>query len=647
MPQCLVAFAAGLSDSRASLPFFCHARAAWYAGCRIWGRPLIQTYQKLFTLFDRTERRQFWMLTGLMLLVTAAEIAGISVVLLLLNVIAVPAMIQENWALSFAYDILGFKSAFSFQIALAATVLCVVALGLAVKASGTYVMTRFSTMRGYSISSRLLGAYLRQPYPWFLQRNSAELEKNLLVEVDGLVSRIITPSLRMVSNAMMVVGILAFLLIVDPLVTLLCGGGLGLGYGLIYLRVRGRVLRVGNEMMHALEARYLVAQEATGGIKDVKVMGLEEVYVHSYAVEAYRTAKAQARMGVVSELPRFILEGISFGTMVSVILLLLLRNGGNVTEIVPTLGVIAFATMRLLPALQQIYFGLVTIRSATPVLDAIVADFAASPPPRPPADLTGPPMQLQDRLELSEVSFAYDSADRQTLQEVTLQIPARTTVGIVGGTGAGKTTMVDLILGLLSPTSGDIVVDGTAITPDNVRSWQASIAYVPQSIFLTDDTVAANIAFGVPKASIDMEAVQRAARVAALHDFIVNDLPQGYDTAVGERGVRLSGGQRQRIGIARAMYRDPTLLIMDEATSALDNITEREVMDAVQRIRADKTIILIAHRLSTVQTCDTIFLMDRGRLLAQGTYDELFATNPVFQRMVSGTSEASVELEAG
>jgi ATP-binding cassette, subfamily B, bacterial PglK len=607
---------------------------------------VIKTYRKLFTLFDARERRNFWLLTGLMMLVAAAEIVGISAVLLLLNVIAAPGTIETHWALSFVYDTLGFTNEFSFQIALAATVLCVVALGLAVKATGTYVMTRYSTMRGYSISSRLLSAYLRQPYPWFLQRNSAELEKNLLTEVDGLIARVITPSLRMVSNAMMVLSILAFLLIVDPVVTLFCGGGLGLGYGVIYLRVRGQVLRVGNEMMQALEARYLVAQEATGGIKDVKVMGLEEVYVHSYSVEAYRTAKALARMGVVSELPRFILEGITFGTMVSMILLLLFRNGGNVTELVPTLGVIAFATMRLLPALQQIYFGLVTIRSATPVLDTIVADFAASPPEKPQATLMSAPMQLKDRLELSRVSFAYDSTDRPTLQEVSLQIPARTTVGIVGGTGAGKTTMVDLILGLLSPLSGDIIVDGTVITPENVRAWQASIAYVPQSIFLTDDTIAANIAFGVPKDKIDMEAVQHAARVAALHDFIVSDLPQGYATMVGERGVRLSGGQRQRIGIARAMYRNPTLLIMDEATSALDNITEREVMEAVQRIRTDKTIILIAHRLSTVQTCDTIFLMERGQLIAQGTYDELLATSQVFQRMVSGGSEPAVEAAA-
>ncbi len=607
---------------------------------------MIKTYRKLSALLDARERRNFWLLAIIMLMVAAAEIAGFSAILMLLNIISTPDKIQTVSALSFVYTRLGFTSTFEFQVALALGVLVVVASGLAIKAAGTNAITRYSTMRGYTISTRLLAAYLRQPYPWFLQHNSAELEKNVLNEVDGLVARVIGPSLRLVSNSILAVSILGFLLMVDPLVTLFCGGVLGLGYGLIYLRVRGQMVRIGTEMTDALKARYLVTKEATGGIKDVKVMGLEEVYVHGYSVEAHRSAKAMARMGLVAEMPRFILEAITFGTLISLILLLLFRNDGNITEIVPTLGVMALATMRLLPSLQQIYFGVITIRSAGPVLDAIAADFAASPPALPPAARQAPPMRLERELALERVSFAYDSADRPTLREVDLAIPARTTVGIVGGTGAGKTTLVDLILGLLTPDAGTIRVDGTALTAENLRSWQASIAYVPQTIFLTDDTIAANIAFGVPRAEIDRAAVERAAKVAALHDFILSDLPGGYDTRVGERGVRLSGGQRQRIGIARAMYRDPTLLIMDEATSALDNITEREVMEAVQRIRADKTIILIAHRLSTVRSCDTIFLMERGRLQAQGSYDALLATSEAFRRMVRGGSEAAAT-EAG
>jgi ATP-binding cassette, subfamily B, bacterial PglK len=600
---------------------------------------LIGTYRKLFLLFDRTERRQFWLLTGVMVLVAAAEIAVISAVLMLLNVLAEPGSIQTNGTLSAIYDRFGFESAFSFQVALAAFALFVVMVGLVIKASGTYATIRFSTMRGYTISSRLLAAYLSQPYPWFLERNSAELEKNVLNEVDGLIARVVLPCLRLVSNSLLVLAILGFLLLVDPLVTLLCGGVLGVGYGLIYLRFRGRLHKLGQDMMDAFEARFLIAQEATGGIKDVKVLGLEGVYVSTYSTAAHKAAHSGATMGAMSELPRFVLEAITFGTMLALILLLLLQSGGDISEIVPILGVIAFSTMRLLPALQQIYHGLVSIRGATAILDQIVADFAATPALPISDPVNTPPLKLDKELALEKVSFAYATADKPTLRGVDLVIPARTTVGIVGGTGAGKTTLVDLVLGLLTPDDGAIRVDGVAVTAENLRAWQATLGYVPQSIFLTDDTIAGNIAFGVPKADIDMAAVERAARVAALHDFVLTDLPAGYETYVGERGVRLSGGQRQRIGIARALYRDPTLLIMDEATSALDNITERIVMEAVQRIRADKTVILIAHRLTTVKTCDTIFLMDRGRLLAQGSYEELLAGNEVFRRMVAGGIE--------
>jgi ABC-type multidrug transport system fused ATPase/permease subunit len=597
---------------------------------------LINTYRKLFSLLDPAERRRFWLLTGIMLMVATAEIAGISAVLLLLNVLSEPKSIAASRVLSSVYSSLGFTNEFHFLVALSVTVLLVVMCGLAVKAAGTYATIRFSTMRGYTISGRLLAAYLSQPYAWFLQRNSAELEKNVLNEVDGLVSRVILPCLRLVANSLLVLAILGFLLLVDPLVTLFSGGVLGLGYGLIYLRFRGRLHRLGQDMMEAFESRFLVAQEATGGIKDVKVLGLEATYVKAYATAAHKAANAGATVSIVSELPRFVLEAITFGTMLILILLLLVQSGGDVTEIVPTLGVIAFSTMRLLPSLQQIYHALVSIRGATAILDSIVADFAATPALPIPEQVKTTPLKLERELELSKIGFAYATAERPTLKEVNLVIPARTTVGIVGGTGAGKTTLVDLILGLLTPDEGVIRVDGTAVTPENLRAWQGTLGYVPQSIFLTDDTIAANIAFGVPATEIDRAAVERAAKIAALHDFVVSELPLGYDTFVGERGVRLSGGQRQRIGIARALYRDPTLLILDEATSALDNITERVVMEAVQRIRADKTIILIAHRLTTVKTCDTIFLMDRGRLLAQGSYDELVAGNDMFRRMVAG-----------
>jgi ABC-type multidrug transport system fused ATPase/permease subunit len=244
-------------------------------------------------------------------------------------------------------------------------------------------------------------------------------------------------------------------------------------------------------------------------------------------------------------------------------------------------------------------------------------------------------LPLTDRLELRDVYFTFPGGVVSTLRGLSLSIPARSTVGVVGGTGAGKTTAIDVILGLLVPDQGTVVVDGHALTAETRPAWQQSLGYVPQQIYLLDDTVAANIAFGIPPALRDMAAVERAARLAELHNFITTDLSQGYNTIVGERGVRLSGGQRQRIGIARALYHDPDILIFDEATSALDTVTERAVMEAVRNIGHAKTIIMIAHRLTTVRTCDTIFLLEDGRVAAEGDFETLVVKSATFRKMAS------------
>ncbi|MCZ8082604.1 MAG: ABC transporter ATP-binding protein [Rhodobacteraceae bacterium] len=597
---------------------------------------VIDVFRQVFSLLDARERLRFLFLTVLMVVVALIEVAGVSSVLILLNVLANPESITTNPWLSWAYGLFDFQSNFSFQVALALLVTGVVIFGLAIKAIGNYTIVRFGYMRGAAIATRLLGRYLSQPYAWFLERNSSETSKNVLTEVDGLVVRVITPLLRLTSNIILVLATIGFLMVVDPQVTLLSSVLLGGSYALIYLRMRGKLHQSGKDIMTTLEMRYRIAQEATGGIKDVKLLNLEPVYSAQFAKATHLSAQAATRVGIISELPRYFLEAITFGGLLALVLLLLFRSDGNIAGIVPTLGIFAFSVMRLLPALQQIYHGLATIRGGTPVLHSIAADYHAAGTGGTSAVPATQTLRLDEKLDLSKVSFKYASAERQALNGLDLTIPARTTIGIVGGTGAGKTTLIDLILGLLTPDSGEIRVDGTLVTPDNLRAWQKTLGYVPQSIFLTDDTIAANIAFGVPKEAIDRAALERAARAAALHDFVTTELAQGYDTLVGERGVRLSGGQRQRIGIARALYRSPSLLIMDEATSALDNITERVVMEAVQNIRADTTIILIAHRLTTVRGCDRIFLMEKGGIAASGTYDELVQDNATFRAMAVG-----------
>jgi ABC-type multidrug transport system fused ATPase/permease subunit len=296
-----------------------------------------------------------------------------------------------------------------------------------------------------------------------------------------------------------------------------------------------------------------------------------------------------------------------------------------------------------MPALQTVYRQVSTLRFSVPTLESLHADIQSLDPVDSQEGLQrdehGKPRRLglSDRLELRDVHYAYPNADREALRGISLSVDAYTTVGLVGATGSGKTTTVDLILGLLRPSSGALIADGKPIDRSNIRSWQRSLGYVPQHIFLSDETVAANIAFGIRPADIDHDAVERAARVANLHDFVINELQDGYETRVGERGVRLSGGQRQRIGIARAMYHDPDVLILDEATSALDNVTERAVMDAVHNLGSRKTIILIAHRLSTVRSCDRIFLLEHGQLIADGTYDELVSENEKFRQMATGS----------
>jgi ABC-type multidrug transport system fused ATPase/permease subunit len=277
------------------------------------------------------------------------------------------------------------------------------------------------------------------------------------------------------------------------------------------------------------------------------------------------------------------------------------------------------------------------LRYAKPALEVLHRDLSQSQVrggSAPTQDLAKP-LGLKDRLEISAVSYRYPGSATQALSGVSLSIPALGAVGLVGQTGAGKTTLVDLILGLLKPEAGQLSVDGVLITDANRRAWQKTIGYVPQHIFLADDTIAANIAFGMALRDIDMAEVERAARVANLHDFVVSELEHGYDALIGERGIRLSGGQRQRVGIARALYRDPDLLIMDEGTSALDNLTERAVMEAVNSLSRAKTIILIAHRLTTIRTCDTIYLLEHGRLSASGPYDELTECNERFRAMAA------------
>lgn len=597
---------------------------------------MIDIYRKILDLLDRRERRRFYQLLLMIAIMGILDMVGVASILPFLAVVSNPTQIAKSRILSAVEAWSGLSDPKSFLILLGAMVFAMIVLSLVFKTLTMHAIARFSHMRNHSISTRLLARYLAQPYVWFLNRHSADLGKQILSEVQNVVNGILIPAMRLLAQSASLLFLVLLLIAVKPIVAFLAAGLLGGAYVAIFVVVRHMLFKLGRQRLEANQLRFQIAQEAMGGIKDVKLLGLEDTYLARFDAPSRRMASESASVQIVGEMPRHLLEAVAFGGMIALIVVLMLKDGSSLSDILPTLGVFAFAGLRMFPAVQQIYHSLTLLRSSGPVLDEIHRDLRETYQGNPPSRGAAGRLELRDQLGLYGIEYSYPGAGRPALKGLSLLIPARTTVGIVGGTGAGKTSAVDVILGLLTPDAGELKVDGMPVTVANLRSWQNAIGYVPQQIFLIDDSVAANIAFGLAPEQIDMAAVERAARVANLHDFVVGDLPQGYQTPVGERGVRLSGGQRQRIGIARALYHNPDVLILDEATSALDNLTERAVMEAVHNLGHEKTIIMIAHRLTTVKDCSTIFLLEKGRCVAQGTYDQLVAENETFRRMANG-----------
>lgn len=585
------------------------------------------------------ERRRFWILVAITFVLSAFEAASVISILPFLQLIADPGVIETNRAYAWVYETFGFESTRQFMIWSGATVFVVTIFGLLMKIATIWLTTRFALMRSYSFSSRLLTNYLHQPYEWFLTRHSANLGTTILNEVNQVVTGSLQPAMRIIPETFTAVLLIVALCLLEPVIAI--GGAVlvTVVYGTIYLTVRTYIRRIGKIRLQANRERFHTVQESMGGVKELKVIGLEDVYLSRFRTSTLRMARVQAHAELLNSTPRYALEAVAFGGMILLILILLIERGTDLTALVPTLGVIAAAGLRLIPALQQIYSRFAAMRHNAPTLDHLHADMTGLDQKH--ARLRArreavPARPLTRTLELRDIRYAYPNTDRSALRGLDMTVEANTTVGIVGGTGAGKTTVVDIMLGLLDPAEGEMRVDDVPVTPETRRAWQKTLGYVPQTIFLSDGTVAENIAFGVPPDRIDRAAVERAARIAALHDFVMTEMPKGYDTMVGERGVRLSGGQRQRVGIARALYHDPSTLILDEATSALDNLTEQAVMEAVHNIAGQKTIVMIAHRLSTVRDCDRIFLLRDGRVAASGRFDELVAMDDQFRRMAAG-----------
>jgi ABC-type multidrug transport system fused ATPase/permease subunit len=554
-------------------------------------------------------------------------------------VVTQPGIVQTNQYFHEMYVLVGSPEIQRFLYFLGLLILVSLLISNLVSVLVTWLLLRFSHMVGFRFSRRIFDDYLHRPFDFFLGRNSAELSKNILSETDRATRGVLLPMLQVLARGVSIAFIIGLLIIADPFIAMSVGITLGIAYLGIYLAVRRKAFRLGKLVTEATRRRFKITSEAFGVVKYLKLTGMEDRFTERFAQPSLQYAKSHASSRAMAQLPKYLLEIVAFGGIL-VIVLHVISARGAVTEAMSLLGLYAFAGYRLLPQLQQVFEVATSLRFNMPALEVLLADFdqCDSGGARETTQASGDPVTLTASLRLKHVTYSYPNAETPTIANLDMTILAGTMVGLAGATGAGKTTVADIILGLLRPDSGEFLIDGTPLDRSNVRSWQRNLSYVPQYIHLSDESVRRNIAFGLDDDEIDQQLVERAAGIAQILDFVLRELPEGFDTVIGERGVRLSGGEQQRIGIARALYRLPRVLVLDEATGALDAITENAVLRDIAAMEPKMTIIMITHRLSTLSACDRIYLLECGKVTASGAFADLVAASPRFADMAQSVA---------
>jgi ATP-binding cassette, subfamily B, bacterial PglK len=587
--------------------------------------------QQFLVLVTPGERRRLALLLVGMILMGVIEALGVSSILPFIAVLANPEMISTNVYLAGLYAFGKFDGVQSFLIFLAALALALIVVANAFALFINWCIIRIANSLGHALSMRMIQGYLAQPYAFFFSRHSTNLALNTADHVIGVINGVLLPALQLLSKLAVAICLALLVIAVDPVVAGTFAAVFGAVYLLIFRLIRRRLAVLGEQNLAGNRTKFRSASSLFQGIKDLKVLGREAYYLDIFERSSREAARSQALQGIITLVPRYVVETIAIGGMLAVAIYLLVKEG-DLGRALPVLAVYALAAYRLAPVLQSIFASLTQIRFNLPSVELLAGE-AASLEQAVGAAAPQPALPFWRQIELRNVGFRYPGTDADVLRGVTLSVPRNATVGIVGATGAGKTTLVDILLGLIVPQEGMLCVDGTLIDQSNARAWRSRIGYVPQSIYLSEESVAANIAFGITPEKIDQGRVAAAALIANIHDFVATELPQGYATSIGERGVRLSGGQRQRLGIARALYSDPEVLILDEATSSLDTMTEDAVIDAIRKLSHRKTIIAIAHRMTTLQNCDVIYLLANGQIADSGSFRDLLERNAIFRAM--------------
>lgn len=500
---------------------------------------------------------------------------------------------------------------------------------------GEFSRVRYSLRLGQWMRVQMMIRIASRPYAYFLTTNPSLLLKRIGGDVGLYINGVFLPLLDVSVRIVSVILLLVLIIFVDPWIALGAVGLFGTVYLLLLFGLRAKTARISAELKTLNRAMSKKLYQFVSGMKVILVHNKSPFYISGYDAASLRQANISAIIPVISHLPRYLIEPLAFGGLVGVVMILSIQ-GQDFQSLIPVLGVMAFAGYRLLPALQALYGGLTGIMTKKHAFEEVAEEFGELKPASIPRIDTSREIPFLEKLELDGISFAYAGSRVSVLDGISLEIPRGSSLGIVGTTGSGKSTLIDILMGLHSPMAGTLRVDGRPLAVEDMPSWRGKTGYVPQDIFLLDESIAENIAFGEPPEKIDRERLYEAARAAQILNFIENELPHGFETTVGDRGVRLSGGQRQRVGLARALYNRPEILVLDEATSALDNRTEAELMRAVDSLGSEITLIMVAHRISTVQRCDQIIVLERGRILAKGTFEELSARDEAFQRLVHG-----------
>ena len=595
---------------------------------------MFKMIRQLFSLLSAQQVKQFYILQVLVVVMAFTELLGIASIAPFMALVGDISILEKSNVFAELYQISGLTDPMDFVFYTGLLVLLALTVSTLVSMFTIWKLALYGTSVGVEIADRLYAYYMQEDWQFHASGSSAQLTKQVSTEAMRITGGIIQPLMQMNAKVVLAVLISVSILIYNPVIAIVGLLIFALAYFLLYKLVRKKLVSNGQKISQVSTARFRLMNEGFGGIKDVLLLNRSHDFVKRFEESGTIYARALGLNAGISQVPRYFMELIAFGSMIGLVLLLIQWHEGNLGAVLPILAVYALAAFKLLPALQQIYSSLAQIKGNLAAFEAVKGDLERSIDNQKSITKETLPIrtELKKQITLSNIQFSYPGKPKPAVNGVTMTIPANSVVGLVGSTGSGKSTLIDLLLGLLTPQSGHLYIDDTCITTENKRAWQNTLGFVPQSIFLSEGTIAENIAFGLPAADIDIKQVNKTLKLAHLTE-LVEQLPDGVNTKVGERGVQLSGGQRQRIGIARALYHEADILVFDEATSALDGITEKIIMDAIHDFSGQKTIVMIAHRLKTVQKCDIIYLMEQGKIIDQGTYQELLEKNVQFKEM--------------